>query len=292
MSSNTQKSRSFDSQLRVAVLMACHNRKKTTIQCLESLYAAKPSNWDLKIYLVDDGSTDGTSEAVEQFDSAIQIIKGDGSWYWAYSMFQAEMAINEPHDSIMWLNDDIKLNIDSLSRISEQFALNPDSILIGQFKSSKNDELTYGGYIKYDKHPFHFKRLYAQDELKFADTLNGNLVFIPGAISKTIGPIDGEFAHAYADIDFGLRARAQGFKIGVIPGFVGVCDTNPVPEFKNLIEELKSLVSTKSTPIKSQIRFLKRYGGIFWWIFIFTPFISLFFRNLLLFITKMNKRWF
>jgi len=267
------------SHLHVAVLLACHNRKKTTIHCLESLYAAKPSNWNLKIYLVDDGSTDGTGDAVEQFDPTIQIIKGDGNWYWAHSMYQAEMAIKEPHDAIMWLNDDTKLDIDSLRKIDFQLALNPDSILIGQFKSSSSDNLTYGGYKKYDRHPFHFKNVLAQDELLPVDTFNGNLVLIPITVSRKIGSIDGEYAHAYADIDFGLRARSVGIKLGVVPGFIGDCDKSDPAIYNNLIQELRALVSTKSSPIKSQIRYLRRHGDHFWPIYLVAPFIRTIFRS-------------
>ena len=266
------------SPLRVAVLMACHNRKKTTIRCLESLYAAKPDNWNLKIYLVDDGSSDGTGDAVEQFDPTIEIIKGDGNWYWAHSMYQAEMAINEPHDAIMWLNDDTKLNIDSLRKFDIQLALNPDSILIGQFKSSSNDNLTYGGYKKYGRHPFHFKHVFAQDESLPVDTFNGNLVLIPIAVSRKIGSIDGGYAHAYADIDFGLRARTGGIKLGVVPGFIGDCDNNVTPGYNNLIKALRALVGTKSLPIKSQIRYLKRHGSWDWPIYLVAPFIGTIFR--------------
>ena len=280
MSSPSQKAESPNSQLRVAVLIACHNRKNITIQCLKSLYAARPSNWVLKIYLVDDGSTDGTSEAVEQFDPAIQIIKGDGSWYWAHSMYQAEMAINEPSDAILWLNDDVQLDINSLSQIHNQYVVNSQSILVGQFRSSTAENLTYGGYVKYDKHPFHFNLVYAQDELKLADTFNGNLIFIPIAISNTIGPIDGEFAHAYADIDFGLRARAHGVKVGVIPGFIGICEISYGPDFMSLRDKFYSLFSTKNSPIKSQIRFLRRHGNFLWPVYLFAPILKVLLSSL------------
>jgi len=291
LSTPSQKAGSLDSQLRVAVLIACHNRKNRTIQSLESLYAAKPSNWDLKIYLVDDGSTDGTSEAIEQFDPAIQITKGNGSWYWAHSMHQAEMAINEPCDAILWLNDDVKLDIDSLGRIHDQFVANSESILVGQFRSSAIDSLTYGGYVKYDKHPFHFKHVYVQDQLKLADTFNGNLVFIPISVSKTVGPIDGEFAHAYADMDYGLRARSVGTKIIIIPGFVGICDTNPVTDFNSFADELTFLLSKKSSPVGSQIRFLRRHGNFTWPIYFMAPFTKVLFRSLFRFfrISKQKK---
>lgn len=255
--------------------MACHNRKYQSIQCLESLYAAKPSNWDLKIYLVDDGSTDGTSDAVQRFDPAIQIIKGNGSWYWAHSMYQAEMSINTPFDAIMWLNDDIKLNLDFLTRINSECKSNPNSIFIGQFQSSTTNDLTYGGYAKYDRHPFHFKQLHAQDELMTADTFNGNLVFISCTASKIVGPIDGEFAHSYADMDYGLRAKRLGVEMFIIPGFAGTCDNHPERDSKSLADALNLLLSTKYSPLKSQIRFLKRHGSFDWPIYLITPFIRI-----------------
>jgi GT2 family glycosyltransferase len=218
---------------------------------------------------------------VEQFDPTIQIIKGDGNWYWAHSMYQAQVAICHPYDAIMWLNDDTELSSGSLERIDGYFALTPNSILIGQFKGRENNNVTYGGYIKYDRHPFHFKQVYARDELIPCDTFNGNLVFIPYAVSDKIGKIDGGFAHAYADLDFGLRASALGIKINVVPGFVGICDTNPQPKFENLIEEIKALMSAKSSPIRSQIRFLKKHGRWNWPIYLVAPFIKRIIRQML-----------
>ncbi len=245
--------------------------------CLQSLYAAKPDHWDLKIYLVDDASTDGSNQAIIDFDPSIQIIMGDGKWFWAHSMYQAEMAIVEPYDAIMWLNDDVELDIDSLSRLDEFNSNNSNSILIGQFRSSVEEKITYGGYLKYDQHPFHFNLFYSAYNLMQVDTFNGNLVLIPKLISKKVGPIDGGFAHAYADIDYGLRAKQLGVEMLIIPGFVGTCDNNPDINFNGLAGKLTSLLSTKSLPIKSQIRFLKRHGNFTWPIYFIAPFIKLLF---------------
>ena len=45
----------------IAVLLTCHNRKVKTISCLKSLYEATlPKGFSLEIFLVDDGSVDGT----------------------------------------------------------------------------------------------------------------------------------------------------------------------------------------------------------------------------------------
>ena len=49
----------------ISVLLTCHNRKAKTLGCLTSLYAAElPVGYDMEVYLVDDGCTDGTADAV------------------------------------------------------------------------------------------------------------------------------------------------------------------------------------------------------------------------------------
>ncbi len=49
----------------LAVVMTCHNRRETTLRCLRELEAQTlPAGWNMRTYLVDDGSTDGTSAAV------------------------------------------------------------------------------------------------------------------------------------------------------------------------------------------------------------------------------------
>ena len=49
----------------LAIIIACHNRRETTLACLASLVQNDVENIDAEIFLMDDGSTDGTSEAVK-----------------------------------------------------------------------------------------------------------------------------------------------------------------------------------------------------------------------------------
>jgi GT2 family glycosyltransferase len=170
------------------------------------------------------------------------------------------------------------LSADSLKRADACNSYNPNSILIGQCRSSAEERITYGGYLKYDSHPFHFEQIYAVNDLMQVDTFNGNVVIIPKTVSDMVGRIDGVFAHAYADIDYGLRAKRLGVEMLVIPGFLGICDENPRIELKRLRDEIRHLVGTKSLPIKSQIRFLRRHGNLTWPIYLLGPFIKIIFR--------------
>ena len=98
---------SHDKQ-RIAVLMTCHNRRVTTLKCLDAIEAQKDlGNISLQVYLVDDGCTDGTSEAIGAAHPDVTILAGDGSLYWAGGMRMAwKFAMQEDYDYYLWLNDD------------------------------------------------------------------------------------------------------------------------------------------------------------------------------------------
>lgn len=77
--------------VKIAVLLTCFNRVLKTINCLEALYAQQGLNirFVVEIFLVDDGSTDGTSEAVSNKFPEVIIIKGNGSLFWNKGMHLA-----------------------------------------------------------------------------------------------------------------------------------------------------------------------------------------------------------
>ena len=263
----------MNDQFRVAVLVACHNRRAKTTEAIQSLLAAKPESWDLRFYLADDGSTDGTSEAVEALPVSVKIVRGEGDWYWAHSMYQAELIIDEPHDAILWLNDDIVLNPAGLEKFEQVNALHPSTVLVGQFCDPDTQELTYGGMQSLGRHPFQYTTEFAAIDPLLVDTMNGNLVLIPRVVSEAVGTIDGGFAHAYADMDFGLRARSAGFQVLAVPGFSGTCARNIIQKHSSVRARIKALNSKKGTPPASQIRYLRRHGGFTWPIYFVSPYV-------------------
>lgn len=64
----------------LAVLITVHNRKETTLQCLQRLYNQLLINeYQIDVYLTDDGCTDDTPEAIRKQFPEVHIIKGDGN---------------------------------------------------------------------------------------------------------------------------------------------------------------------------------------------------------------------
>jgi GT2 family glycosyltransferase len=78
------------SQMRLAVLMTCFNRKEMTLEALRSLFSQKQvEDLNVTVYLVDDGSRDGTSQAVAERFPRVSILQGDGSLFWNGGMRKA-----------------------------------------------------------------------------------------------------------------------------------------------------------------------------------------------------------
>jgi GT2 family glycosyltransferase len=254
--------------INVAVLIACHNRRELTVKAILNLEKYKPADWQLRYYIFDDGSTDGTGVKLQENFSNMTYILGDGNNFWAKSMNSAMIAAmtDSINEAYLLMNDDVILNNkEALMELNNNFlAGRENSIIVGQVYDSISGEISYGGLKRIGRHPFKTRLLIANQNVMYADTFHGNFVLIPRKIALSIGPIDGSYAHAYADFDYGYRAREQGFQIEVSPGYVGYCDFNNTLDIQNSFLYLKRLLSKKGRPIKSHLKFSKRFGGVEW----------------------------
>jgi len=265
---------------KIAVLVTCHNRKDTTLACLDALYKNKlPKNYQLDCFLVDDGSTDGTSEAISKQFPSVEIIQGDGSLFWAGGMRVAfSAAIEKNYDYYLWLNDDSILNDTCLSQliecnkqhISKQGV---ESIIVGAMADPITGKLTYSG-IRRKKRLFNqisMERIQLlNNQAVKADTMNGNCVLIPDSAVQKLGNIDSAFSHALGDYDYGLRASKLGIEIWVTPHIVGSCAYDHVVKGSyndinlSLKVRFKKLISIKGLPPYAWMVYCRRHAGFMW----------------------------
>ncbi|WP_162418343.1 glycosyltransferase family 2 protein [Cyclobacterium roseum] len=231
---------------KIAVLMTCHNRKEKTLLCLENLFNQKGlnSNIGCHVYLVDDGSIDGTAIAVKKKFSEITTLKGDGNLYWNRGMHKAwSEASKKNYDFYLWLNDDSFLYDFALTELvvsSESF--DHKSIICGTFESAKEKgTFSYGG--RYFLNNKYYPNV-PNGELSTCDLINGNCVLIPDFVFQKVGNLDLTFRHAVGDIDYGLRAKKEGIVLYCTKVYVGTCEKNiKLPKWQ-----------ISQTPLKERIR--------------------------------------
>ncbi len=254
----------------VAVIMACHNRRDTTLRCLSALSAATDcadSSTRFDLFVTDDGSTDGTAHAILSLYPDATIIRGDGTLYWAAAMALAERrAWHEQPDFLLWLNDDTALAPDAVRTLLTQARDHPGSIIVGAVVSPRTGTVTYGGRRREGSHPQRFSLIGACDRVQAADAFNGNVVLIPADVRARVGPIDDLFPHAYADDDYSLRARGLGVNIWQAPGILGTCEANTTPTrlSGSWVRRWQQLQSPTALPMRAQARYLRRHGDWRW----------------------------
>jgi len=271
----------------IAILITCHNRKAKTLACLDALFQnILPEGCSLDVFLVDDGSTDGTEQSVREQYPKTNIIKGDGSLFWNGGMRVAfDAALKKGFDYYLWLNDDTLLYpaaLQSLLATSNQLTdrQNRGVIVVG----STHDEITgwvsYGGVVRPSKwKPTAFKLISPGDVPVQCDSMNGNCVLIPHEIAREVGGMEPAFAHAMGDLDYGLRAGYAGFTAWVMPGYVGTCSNNPATGSFNdaslpVTLRLKKMLSPKGVPLKSWRVFTQRHAGVLWPIYWLWPYVK------------------
>lgn len=273
--------------MRIAALLTCHNRRDKTLACLEALYAcSRPPRTALDVFLVDDGSTDGTTASVRERYPDVRLLSGDGSLFWNGGMHKAfGTALIGNYDAYLWLNDDTILLrsalqglIDTWYRLAARGGKDP--VVVGSTRDAASGTLTYGGVFRPVRwRPMSFKLVPPGNEPVECEAMNGNCVLIPAAVAQSVGNIDPDFGHAMGDLDYGLRARKAGFRIWVMPGYAGTCSTNSVcgtfdDESMSLPRRLKKMMQPKGLPIRSWAILTRRHGGPLWFVFWLWPYVK------------------
>jgi GT2 family glycosyltransferase len=266
----------------IAVLMTCHNRRNTTLACLQALYEQDVA---FDVYLVDDGSSDGTSDAVSKYYPKVKILEGNGNLFWVGGMQLAfSEALKSSYDYYLWLNDDTLVEPKALINLlaihhNLTKCVHADSIIVGSTREAVTGKPTYGGAVR-SKHWYSNKYEFVEpgQTPQECDTMYGNCVLIPHSVAEKVGNLDTAFIHTLGDLDYGLRARKLGCSVWAAPGYVGTCSKNSVcgswaDTNLPISERLKKVVQPKAYPPRAWTIFVKRHSGPFWYIYWLLPYV-------------------
>lgn len=213
--------------LNVYIITAVHNSLSTLKVLLESIDRQVYKNYS--IIIVDDGSTDGTSEFVQSNYPKITLLHGDGTLWWSGSMNLAiSYALKNARDGdyILTINDDCVVNPTFISNILKNAIKFPNSIIGSFVVDSRNKNLIIDGPTLMNSSKGYPISKYARmsinnvnpDKIYSSDTLTTRGTLYPVVIFSSINNFDTKhFPHHIADIDLSLRARKFGFSL-LVPG--------------------------------------------------------------------------
>jgi len=206
----------------VYCVIPVHNRKEFTRNCLLCLRKQKKDNFE--IIVVDDLSTDGTSEMLDKEFPEVTHLIGDGNLWWSGAMNMGVhhvLGICKPEDSILALNDDLEVPEDYMEKLST-LRINPPDTLIGSVIVDSKDKTTilHGGT---KQNCWHAKREVFNVNEKITSfqegyslkvsLLTGRGVLIPVKAFRDLGLYRVEHYKQYGDIEFSKRAERAGYNL-------------------------------------------------------------------------------
>lgn len=223
---------------KVAVLITVFNRIAKTKVCLESLYKARrPKDRELsfKVFLTDDGSTDGTSDVISTLflDKDIEILQGSGSMYWNGGMNHSwRTAIAEGgFDGYLWLNNDSVLfdNVWEEIVAADLYArenYNKGGIYIGSTRDMETKKFSYGGFLFTNKWTLRDQFLHPNGQIQSCHAGHGNITYVSHDVVASEGVFCDKYVHGGGDHDYTYLAHKHGFPVLVMREYVGECEND------------------------------------------------------------------
>lgn len=262
--------------MRITALLTCHNRRALTLTCVGRLLRQElPAGAHLGVVLVDDGSTDGTADAVRGAFPEVRVLEGPGNLYWCGGMRVAwsEAASSDP-DYYLLVNDDTVID-DQAVRTLLELAGGPEQrvIAVATIADEKTGQVNYGAVS--DK-----TGLLGPSDEGDCDTFNANCVIVTRGVFRELGMFHGAYTHAMGDTDYGIQARRRGISIRKSDRFLGTCGSNAVTgtwRDKTLprLRRLKLLQQPKGLPFPEWRVFTRRNYGRRWLYYTVSPFLRI-----------------
>lgn len=252
--------------IKILGIFTCYNRKECSVACLKSLIEGNKS-LEFTFLAVDDASTDGTAEALEDLGK-VNVFEGNGGLYYSGGMrkgIEEAKGKYRDYDYCLLFNDDVKFYAGAIERMVKLFS-KERQILVGA-TCDDTGKLSYGGVKKLSSWKPAFEIVMSREKLVECDTFNANCVLIPYNLFLELPNIDKIYVHAMGDFDYGLQAKEYGCVINPTDFFVGKCNDNPLHgTWRDTSLPIKKRIqlkeSPKGLPARQWFHFVRRYFGI------------------------------
>ncbi|MEO6629853.1 MAG: glycosyltransferase family 2 protein [Aquihabitans sp.] len=232
-----------ESRVRVVAVCPVHNRRDLTLQCLDSLLVGSDlSTVDLKVIIVDDGSTDGTTEAIRATFPEVEVVEGDGTlWYTAGTNRGIEAALAHEPSFILAMNDDQIFDTAAVGAMVDCAQRHPRSVIGALlvrwddptlvFQVDPQWETRFGGW-------HHWQHLRVADVPNHAwvvDLIVGNCLLYPVEAIQSAGLMDEKRFPMLGDAEYTPRMRRQGWQLLIEPTAIVECQPNdPAPHIRGM----------------------------------------------------------
>jgi len=207
--------------VRLVAVVLSWNRRDDTLACLESLRG-------IETVCVDNGSTDGSAEAVAESFPEVELIRhGENLGYAAGNNAGIRLALERGADWVWLVNNDAVVDAGAAAALEEAARVRPDAGVLAckVYFAEPPDLLWYAGgrfnlllgysgrqdgYGQRDDGRF--------DALRDVERATGAAMAVSRAAIERAGLLDEDLFAYVEDVEWCLRIRRAGFAVVFVPG--------------------------------------------------------------------------
>ena len=206
----------------IAVIIVTYNGLKWVDYCFGSL---EKSTLPLNVIVVDNGSDDGTVEAIQKNYSGVYLIQSsENLGFGKGNNLGIEIALRNGSEYVFLLNQDAKIEPDTVLKLVQKQQAHPDFGIISPIHLNGDGSGLDFKFSKFHMAPHKCEGLLSDlvlkkrtDKLYKATTLNAAAWLISKECLKKVGGFHPAFYHYGEDDNYLHRVKHRNLKIGIYP---------------------------------------------------------------------------
>ena len=251
----------------VNIIIPVFNRIKETKKIISNL-RVQDTDEEIKILIIDDGSTDGTFEWLRSQEDLF-FLRGNGKLLWggAINLGINYIIKNHPKDKwILFINNDVEVKKDYINNLLKIANKNYPAAVGSVVKNKKKEIVSIGPRIdpsKLEVEEIYKKDLEFKNEIVFedVDALSGRGVIYPlKSIIEVKGLNSKIFPHYYGDYSLSMKINKKGYKL--MTSLEAIVFTDE--DFKYIIKQRKNYKIIRKLFSRKSTSFFYSYF-FFWW---------------------------
>lgn len=263
--------------MQITAIILNYNNYQDIKKCIESLEIQElPKNYQLKIVIIDNGSTDGSTIKIKNRFPSYYYIFNKKNLGFARGVNQGIKAVFNDSDYFLLMNNDASLEPTGLNKMINSGADLAAPTIFYKHKPKKIWQA--GGYFNKYKmgvtvplKNLNLPNINSDQKISY---LSGCILLINKKTLLEIGGLDETFFFYGEDVDFCLRARRKGLKIIYLPNVSAWHNIQDITVTRTNPFVLENLAKSYFLIIRKHFPYFIAYGLLLF-IFIYTPFRAL-----------------